>query len=92
MEKNNNQENTVVDLNFMRKQLSEGSNTEWKEYMQWLQQQRDIGLWIECCRKGCGKWRYVEEYHDPLGVPKEWFCEMNAGQINFIDDFYFYSC
>lgn len=54
-------------------------NLDWKETLYWLQPRRDVGLWIECCRKTCKKWRYVEDYHDPLDVPEIWYCEMNSG-------------
>ncbi|XP_017793479.1 PREDICTED: uncharacterized protein LOC108575247 [Habropoda laboriosa] len=54
-------------------------NLNWKDILYWLQKRRDVGLWIQCCRKKCKKWRYVEEYHDPLDVPKKWYCEMNFG-------------
>lgn len=50
-----------------------------REKIIWLQKRRDIGLWIECCNKMCKKWRYVEEYHDPVQVPKKWICPMNSG-------------
>lgn len=64
----------------------------WKEKLYWLQPKRDIGLWIECCRKNCKKWRYVEEYHDPLNVPKIWYCEMNYGlYISFFKFYIFYT-
>ncbi|XP_011877324.1 PREDICTED: uncharacterized protein LOC105567235 [Vollenhovia emeryi] len=44
----------------------------------WLQPRRDVGMWIECCRKNCRKWRYCDDYHDPVAVPKIWYCEMNS--------------
>lgn len=62
----------------------------WKQKLYWLQSKRDIGLWIECCRKNCKKWRYVEEYHDPLSVPKIWYCEMNYGLYFFFFKFYIF--
>lgn len=55
------------------------NNLNWKEKLYWLQPRRDVGVWIECCRKKCKKWRYVEDYHDPVDVPKIWYCEMNSG-------------
>ncbi|XP_076167806.1 uncharacterized protein LOC143146928 isoform X2 [Ptiloglossa arizonensis] len=54
------------------------NNFSWRNKLYWLQNRRDVGLWIECCRKNCKKWRYVNEYHDPLDVPKIWYCEMNS--------------
>ena len=56
-----------------------GENLDWKEKLYWLQPRRDVGLWIECCREKCKKWRYVEDYHDPVDVPKIWYCKMNSG-------------
>ncbi|XP_043497144.1 uncharacterized protein LOC122520892 [Polistes fuscatus] len=53
-------------------------NGTWKDKLQWLQPRRDIGLWIECCRKNCKKWRYTTDYHDPTDVPIKWYCEMNS--------------
>lgn len=39
------------------------------------------GLWIQCCKKNCKKWRFVKEYSDPLSVPEEWFCSQNLGKF-----------
>lgn len=44
----------------------------------WLQPRRDVGMWIQCCRKKCKKWRYTDDFHDPVDVPKIWYCEMNS--------------
>ncbi|XP_066585155.1 uncharacterized protein [Prorops nasuta] len=49
----------------------------WKDRLQWLQRNRDVGLYVECCNKICKKWRYVELYNDPEDVPEVWFCCMN---------------
>ncbi|XP_076393031.1 uncharacterized protein LOC100883896 isoform X1 [Megachile rotundata] len=54
------------------------SNLNWKEVLYWLQPRRDVGLWIHCCRRTCKKLRYVDDYHDPIDVPKKWFCNMNS--------------
>ncbi|CAL7940080.1 unnamed protein product [Xylocopa violacea] len=54
------------------------ANLDWKGQLHWLQARRDIGLWIECCRKKCKKWRYTDDYHDPAEVPNIWYCEMNS--------------
>ncbi|XP_076222624.1 uncharacterized protein LOC116434941 isoform X2 [Nomia melanderi] len=54
------------------------NNLTWEKKLHWLQKRRDTGLWVECCRATCKKWRYVEEYHDPTDVPKIWYCEMNS--------------
>ncbi|XP_076670694.1 uncharacterized protein LOC143370000 [Andrena cerasifolii] len=75
----NNVAQTSVASNPHAKELSQcDSNLDWKERLRWLQARRDIGLWIECCRKRCGKWRYTEDYHDPSNVPKLWYCDMNS--------------
>ncbi|KAG7207351.1 hypothetical protein KM043_009015 [Ampulex compressa] len=50
---------------------------DWQNKLRWLQPRRDVGMWIECCNKNCRKWRFVEDYHDPLDVPENWFCHMN---------------
>lgn len=55
----------------------------WIEVLLWLQPRRDVGLWIECCRKTCNKWRYTQDYHDPIDVPAIWYCEMNSGLYIF---------
>ncbi|XP_076634631.1 uncharacterized protein LOC143348376 [Colletes latitarsis] len=79
-----NTENNLTELssivfNQNTETLSQCNNDfTWKEKLYWLQVRRDIGLWVQCCRKKCKKWRYVEEYHDPLDVPKVWYCEMNS--------------
>ncbi|XP_012062807.1 PREDICTED: zinc finger CW-type PWWP domain protein 1-like [Atta cephalotes] len=46
----------------------------------WLQSQRDIGIFIQCCRKSCKKWRYCDDFHDPVDVPKLWYCKMNSNK------------
>ncbi|XP_043686592.1 zinc finger CW-type PWWP domain protein 1-like isoform X2 [Vespula pensylvanica] len=53
-------------------------NGTWQDKLQWLQPRRDIGMWIQCCRKECKKWRYTIDYHDPVDVPIIWYCEMNS--------------
>ncbi|XP_076647962.1 uncharacterized protein LOC143356289 [Halictus rubicundus] len=66
-------------FNTLPEELSQrNSNLDWKGILHWIQARRDVGLWVECCRSKCKKWRYVEEYHDPLDVPKIWYCEMNS--------------
>ncbi|KAK2588881.1 hypothetical protein KPH14_001745 [Odynerus spinipes] len=50
----------------------------WQDKLQWLQPRRDIGMWIQCCQKDCKKWRYTDDYHDPVDVPVNWYCEMNS--------------
>ncbi|XP_018376321.1 PREDICTED: uncharacterized protein LOC108769699 [Trachymyrmex cornetzi] len=49
-----------------------------EDILLWLQPQRDIGVFIQCCRKTCKKLRYCEDFHDPVDVPKLWYCKMNS--------------
>ncbi|XP_071646527.1 uncharacterized protein [Temnothorax longispinosus] len=51
-----------------------------EEKLSWLQPRRDVGRWIQCCRKNCKKWRYCDDFHDPVDVPKTWYCEMNSNK------------
>lgn len=59
-----------------------GPDLSLKEKLLWLQKRRDVGLWVQCCRPTCNKWRYLHDIRDPVGVPQEWFCHMNSG--NFV--------
>lgn len=60
--------------------LSPCKNTWSKEEkLLWLQPRRDTGMWIQCGRKNCKKWRYCNDFHDPVNVPKIWYCKMNSG-------------
>ncbi|XP_028047072.1 uncharacterized protein LOC105828627 isoform X2 [Monomorium pharaonis] len=54
--------------------------TTWSKVEKLLQFQRDTGMWIQCCRKNCNKWRYCDDFHDPVDVPKIWYCEMNSNK------------
>jgi hypothetical protein len=56
-----------------------GSELSLQERLLWLQKRRDVGLWVQCCRPTCNKWRYLRDIHDPVDVPQEWFCHMNSG-------------
>jgi hypothetical protein len=53
-----------------------------KERLLWLQKRRDVGLWVQCSRSECKKWRYLHDIRDPVEIPQEWFCKMNSG--NFV--------
>lgn len=59
-----------------------GPDLSLKERLLWLQKRRDVGLWVQCCRPTCNKWRYLHDIRDPIDVPQEWFCHMNSG--NFV--------
>jgi hypothetical protein len=59
-----------------------GPDLSLKGRLLWLQERRDIGLWVQCCRPTCNRWRYLHDIHDPVDVPQEWFCHMNSG--NFV--------
>ncbi|XP_076761330.1 uncharacterized protein LOC143429526 [Xylocopa sonorina] len=75
----NNKTQSSVVFNSNAEALSQcDANLDWKNQLRWLQPRRDIGLWIECCRKKCKKWRFTDDYHDPTEVPNIWYCEMNS--------------
>nr|XP_034176128.1 PWWP domain-containing protein2-like [Osmia lignaria] len=77
--RNNLGQTSSVVFNSNTKMFSDhNDNYDWKDKLYSLQPQRDIGLWVQCCRKECHKFRYVDNYHDPTDVPKKWFCEMNS--------------
>jgi hypothetical protein len=59
-----------------------GPELSLKERLLWLQKRRHVGLWVQCCRPTCNKWRFLHDIHDPIDVPQEWFCHMNSG--NFV--------
>ena len=59
-----------------------GPDLSLKERLLWLQKRRETGLWVQCCRPTCNKWRYLRDVQDPVDVPQEWFCHMNSG--NFV--------
>ncbi|RZF39656.1 hypothetical protein LSTR_LSTR001177 [Laodelphax striatellus] len=50
----------------------------YKEQMLYLRKSRNIGLWVQCSNKECGKYRYCRDLKDPLEVPKVWTCSMNT--------------
>ncbi|XP_053997769.1 uncharacterized protein LOC128886689 [Hylaeus anthracinus] len=56
------------------------SYLDWKQRLYWLQSQREVGIWVECCKTSCKKWRYIEDCHDPLDIPKIWYCKMNSDE------------
>jgi hypothetical protein len=59
-----------------------GPGLSLKERLLWLQKRRDVGLWVQCSRLECNKWRYLHDVQDPVDIPREWFCHMNSG--NFV--------
>ncbi|KAL3268383.1 hypothetical protein HHI36_007499 [Cryptolaemus montrouzieri] len=44
--------------------------------MEWLQQQRNVGVYVHCDR--CDKIRFLQEIKDPTDLPDKWFCENNS--------------
>lgn len=44
------------------------------------------GVWVQCSKLTCLKWRFLESSFDPSQVPEHWICSMN------IDDPEFNSC
>jgi len=59
-----------------------------EEKLLWLQPRRDVGMWIQCCRKNCKKWRYCDDFHDPVVVPKIWYCKMNSSTYPLLHHVY----
>nr|CAD7408688.1 unnamed protein product [Timema poppensis] len=61
--------------------LSQMSRTSSKmntrERLTWLQERRNVGLWVQCCHAKCSKWRYLADTKDPVEVPELWYCHMN---------------
>ncbi|KAK9722962.1 CW-type Zinc Finger [Popillia japonica] len=45
------------------------------EKLLWLQEQRNVGLYV-CCDR-CDKYRYLKDTVDPLELPNKWYCQMN---------------
>ncbi|GJQ75571.1 hypothetical protein Trydic_g17652 [Trypoxylus dichotomus] len=45
------------------------------ERLVWLQQQRNVGLYVNCDK--CNKYRYLKDTVDPLELPDKWYCYMN---------------
>jgi hypothetical protein len=69
-----------------------GPDLSLKERLLWLQERRDVGLWVQCCRPTCNKWRYLHDIRDPADVPQEWFCHMNSGNfVQYMSLFKIYS-
>jgi hypothetical protein len=60
-----------------------GPELSLKERLLWLQKRRDVGLWVQCSRLECNKWRFLHDIHDPVEIPQEWFCHMNSGNFFF---------
>lgn len=50
-----------------------------RERLEWLQERRNVGLWVFCDRPGCNKQRWLEHVRDPTELPDKWYCEMNPG-------------
>ena len=42
------------------------------------------GIYVQCCRKSCKKWRLVHQYEDASNVPEYWICSMNRDKSNSI--------
>lgn len=59
-----------------------GPELSLRERLLWLQKRRNVGLWVQCSRPICKKWRFLQDIRDPVDVPQEWFCHMNSG--NFV--------
>ena len=40
------------------------------------------GIYVQCCKKSCKKWRLVTQYEDASNVPEYWICPMNRDRSN----------
>ncbi|XP_076472762.1 uncharacterized protein LOC143302113 isoform X2 [Babylonia areolata] len=40
----------------------------------------ELGTWVQCEAKGCQKWRYLPDVHDPVDLPPHWVCFMNKDE------------
>ena len=40
------------------------------------------GIYVQCCKKKCQKWRLVTEFADASLVPDYWICSMNRDKSN----------
>ena len=40
------------------------------------------GIYVQCCKKSCQKWRLVTQYEDASSVPDYWVCSMNKDKEN----------
>ena len=40
------------------------------------------GIYVQCCKKKCQKWRLVTEFADASLVPEYWICSMNRDKTN----------
>ncbi|GLV37671.1 hypothetical protein CBL_13944 [Carabus blaptoides fortunei] len=49
-------------------------NLRHRQRLQWLQDRRGVGMYIECVI--CKKWRW-SDIDDPVDVPKKWTCRKN---------------
>jgi hypothetical protein len=58
-----------------------GPELSLKQRLLWLQKRRDVGLWVQCSRLECKKWRFLHNIRDPVEIPQEWFCHMNSGNF-----------
>ena len=42
------------------------------------------GIYVQCCKKKCQKWRLVTEFADASLVPEYWICSMNRDKTNSV--------
>ncbi|XP_018324877.1 zinc finger CW-type PWWP domain protein 1-like [Agrilus planipennis] len=50
-------------------------NASQKERLEWLQNERSVGLYVQC--DSCDKFRYLADVMDPTDLPEKWYCFMN---------------
>ena len=51
-----------------KKAIASSSKGSLKQEMLKLQDTRDDGTWVECCKPECSKWRLLEDVKDPSGL------------------------
>lgn len=73
--------NTIFVLGLSQLVLSQApSHFNHRERLEWLQDRRGAGTYVECTRPKCRKWRYLPDVTEPIEVPEEWICSMNPGK------------
>lgn len=77
--------NDSFSMELYENQLSQPPRTfSHRERLEWLQERRNIGIWVFCDKPGCNKQRWLENVKDPTELPDKWYCQMNPGTYNFL--------
>ena len=53
-----------------------------KQWRKNIPQTEYEGIYVQCCKKSCMKWRLVTQYEDASSVPDYWVCSMNRDKEN----------